>query len=127
MKKTATILFVLLFCASTSMYAQDSTIFGIDSTPVWVPMNDSVGSVLGITADQQHEWNARNERWDSKYEALGKEPEKSPNYIKLHSAREFDLRGFLTGGQYDKWKVLNKRSRRISDANPPGTNVRSDR
>lgn len=90
-------------------------------------MNDSVGSVVGITPEQQAEWKARTERWEGKYKALGKEPEKNPTYIKLHSAREFDLRGFLTGGQYDKWKVLNKRSTRISDENPPGTNMPSDR
>ena len=127
MKKTATILCVLLFCASTGMNAQDSTVVQVDSLPAWIPMNDSIGSLLGITSEQQHEWKARSERWDSKYRALGKEPEKDPTYIKLHSAREFDLRGFLTGGQYDRWKVLNKRSKRISDANPPGTNMPSDR
>ena len=126
MKKTATILCVLLLYASASLSAQDTTISHVDNPPAWIPMNDSIGSILGITADQQLEWKARNERWESKYEALGKEPEKDPTYIKLHSAREFDLRGFLTGGQYDKWKVLNKRSRRISDANPPGTNMPSD-
>ena len=90
-------------------------------------MNDSVGQVIGITHEQQDEWKTRNKRWESEYRALVKEPEKNPTYIQLHSAREFDLRGFLTASQYDKWKVLNKRSRHISDANPPGTNMPPDR
>ena len=127
MNKTATLLFVLLFGASASMNAQDTTTIQGTKPPAWTSMSDSVGQVIGITHEKQDEWKARNERWDSKYKALGKEPEKHPTYVKLHSAREFDLRGFLTGGQFDKWKVLNKRSCRISDSNPPGTDMPSDR
>ncbi len=127
MKPTATLLCVLLFSSSASLNAQDTTAIREADVPIWVPMNDSVALVIGITPEQQRDWKARNERWDSKYKALGKEPEKNPTYIKLHSAREFDLRGFLTGGQYDKWKVLNERSTRMSDVNPPGTNMPPDR
>ncbi|MBX2983996.1 MAG: hypothetical protein KF843_15075 [Flavobacteriales bacterium] len=127
MKTTATLVCVLLFGASASLSAQDTTAVPITSPPAWVSMSDSVGHLIGITPEQQEGWKARNARWDNKYKALGTEPEKDPTYIKLHNAREFDLRGFLTGGQYDKWKVLNKRSPRLEPENPPGTNMPPDR
>lgn len=90
-------------------------------------MSDSAGQVIGLREDQKKDWREKGTRWESKYEALGKDAEHHPTYIKLHSAREFDLKGFLTGGQYDKWKELNKHSPRLEDNNPPGTNMPSDR
>ena len=86
-----------------------------------------MGHVIGLREDQQEGWKQRNESWNKQYEALGDEPESKPDYIKLHSAREFDLKGFLTGGQYDKWEELNHRSRRLFPNNPPGTNRPPDR
>lgn len=95
--------------------------------PQWVEMTDSVGHVIGLREDQQKGWKERNDKWNKEYEALSKGEEDEPTYIKLHNAREFDLRGFLTGGQYDKWKVLNLRSVRLFGTdNPPGTNMPPD-
>lgn len=90
-------------------------------------MSDSAGRVIGLREDQEQVWRERGARWEGKYEALGKDPEHDPTYIKLHSAREFDLKGFLTRGQYDTWRQLNKRSPRLEHHNPPGTNMPPDR
>lgn len=110
---------------ATGLQAQDKPTPEVP--PHWTQMTDSVGRVIGLREDQQQGWKERNDRWTKKYEALGKDPEHKPTYIKLHSAREFDLKGFLTGGQYDKWKELNKRSPHLEHGNPPGTNMPPDR
>lgn len=88
----------------------------------WISLTDSVGQVIGMSDQQRSEWKPRNAEWDRKFQALGAKPEHK-SYIKLHHARELDIRGFLTGGQYDKWKVLNRRSPRLEPGNPPGTNM----
>lgn len=95
--------------------------------PHWMQLTDSVGHAIGLREDQAQGWKDRNDRWNKKYTELGKDPEHQPTYIKLHSAREFDLKGFLTGGQYDKWQQLSRRSPRLERGNPLGTNMPSDR
>ncbi|MGV9011615.1 MAG: hypothetical protein ACOH13_03375 [Flavobacteriales bacterium] len=127
MKTTTWLLCAGLLAASASVNAQDTSKTSMDAPPRWTALTDSVGQVIGLRQDQQEGWKTRNESWNSKYQALGEHPENHPTYIKLHSAREFDLKGFLTGGQYDKWKELNKRSPRLEPNNPPGTNMPSDR
>lgn len=127
MKRAAILLYAGLMVAGPSVNAQDTVRSTVEAPPHWTVLSDSIGQVIGLREDQEQGWSERNERWNSKYEALGKEPESHPTYIKLHSAREFDLKGFLTGRQYDKWKELNKRSPRIEDNNPPGTNMPPDR
>lgn len=116
----------MLVLLSANLQAQDKPRHEVPP-PHWMQLTDSVGRVVGLQEDQVKGWQERNERWNRKYEALGKDPEHKPTYIKLHSAREFDLKGFLTGGQYDKWQQLNKRSPRLEVPNPPGTNMPSDR
>lgn len=123
MKRISIFLFACLFGMWSTLSAQDTTRSSDAVPPHWVTMSDSAGHAIGLTEDQKQGWHERSTRWDSKYEALGKDPEHHPTYIKLHSAREFDLKGFLTGGQYDKWEQLNKRSPRLEDNNPPGTNM----
>ena len=127
MKRTAILLCACLISMWSTLSAQDTLKTPEHTPPHWVAMNDSVGQVIGLRDDQQEGWHNRNARWTSKYKELGKDPEHHPTYIRLHNAREFDLKGFLTGGQYDKWKELNKRSPRLEDNNPPGTNMPSDR
>lgn len=127
MKPAAILLWAGLMLAGLAVNAQDNERSTEDAPPHWMDLSDSVGKVIGLREDQKQGWKEHNERWNSKYEALGKEPENHPTYVRLHRAREFDLKGFLTAGQYDKWKELNKRSPRIEDNNPPGTNMPSDR
>ncbi len=93
----------------------------------WISVTDSVGRAIGMNEDQVASWRERNGHWQYKYHALGKDPEHHPGYITLHNARELDLKGFLTGGQYDKWRWMNKRSPRLEQGNPPGTNMPPDR
>lgn len=111
----------------TTASAQDTPRSASEKPPHWVAMTDSAGQVIGLREDQEQGWKERSQNWNTKYEALGKNPESHPTYIKLQNAREFDLKGFLTGGQYDKWRQLNKRSPRLEDNNPPGTDMPSDR
>ena len=85
-------------------------------------MTDSAGQVIGLRDDQKAGWKQRNDSYNAKYKALGKDPEHKPTYMKLHSDRELDLRKFLSFGQYDRWADLNRRSGRMFPDNPPGTN-----
>ena len=112
--------------ASSHLKAQD-TAHAAEAPPHWIALTDSVGRVIGLREDQQAGWKERNDRWNKQYEALGSEPEHQATYIKLHSAREFDLKRFLSFGQYDKWEELNSRSGRMFPNNPPGTNMPPDR
>lgn len=90
----------------------------------WISVTDSVGRAIGMSEGQVASWRAHNEHWQRQYHELGTGPGHHPGYLKLHSARELDLKGFLTGGQYDKWKELNRRSRHLGEGtNPPGTNM----
>jgi hypothetical protein len=66
-------------------------------------------------------------KWDDQAGQAAQGESHQGHAIKLHSAREFDLRAFLTGGQYDRWRVLNRRAPRLEDKNPPGTNMPRDR
>ena len=127
MKRTAILLCACLITIWSTLSAQEVDRTSDAKPPHWVTMNDSTAHAVGLREDQKQSWKEKSAAWDSKYEALGKEGEHHPSYIKLHSARELDIKGFLTGGQYDKWKELNKRSPRLEDNNPPGTNMPSDR
>lgn len=115
-----------LMLAGTGVQAQEAK-GRAKAPPQWMQLTDSVGHVIGLREDQQQGWKDRNAKWNAQYSALGEHPEGRASYIKLHSAREFDLKGFLTGGQYDKWKELSKRSPRVESNNPPGTNMPSTR
>lgn len=91
--------------------------------PQWISVTDSIGREIGMSDDQIFQWKIHNDEWEAKFKGLGGKAELKPTYIKLHSARELDLKGFLTAGQYDKWKELNRRSLRLERENPPGTNM----
>jgi hypothetical protein len=94
----------------------------------WVQLTDSVGQVIGLREDQKAGWKALHEKWDKQAIPDSHDKAKHHDYIKLHNAREFDLKAFLTGGQYDRWRQLNKRSTGLGEReNPPGTNMPPDR
>lgn len=126
MKTLRSLLLAGLFAASNGLFAQD-TLPDPGAPPRWTELTDSVGRVIGLRQDQQAGWELLNAKWNERYKALGEQPEHKPTYIKLHSAREFDLKGFLTGGQYDRWEELNHRSMRMFPDNPPGTNMPPDK
>lgn len=114
-------------CIATGCYAQNgrqdnATDTSSDAHPGWIELTDSVGQVIGLQEGQRDAWRTRNKEWQERYHALGEKPEESKSYIKLHSARDFDLKRWLFPDQYDRWEALNHRSRHISTANPPGTN-----
>lgn len=124
--KTHVALFVVaLMLACHGLFAQDKMPTYIP--PRWIQLTDSIGQVIGLREDQLQGWRKLNDKWSQQYGLLGEHPTAKPTYIKLHGAREFDLKGFLTGGQYDKWEQLNKRSPRLEGGNPPGTDMPSDR
>ncbi len=114
MKRTAIFLCACLISLWSTLSAQDTTRSPDATAPHWVAMSDSTGQAIGLREDQKQVWYEKGARWDSKYSTLGKDPVHHPTYIRLHAAREFDLKGFLTGGQYEKWKELNKRSPRTN-------------
>lgn len=124
--KYAALLAIAGMIAPGELVAQDS-LREPATPPHWEQLSDSAGHVVGLREDQAAGWRQRNEKWNKEYEALGKDPEKKPEYIKLHSAREFDLKRFLSGDQYDRWRELNHRSWKLFPANPPGTNMPPDR
>ncbi len=112
--------------AQGALSAQDNITDTI-TPPHWQELTDSIGRVVGLREDQAAGWKQRDEKWNKEYKALGNNPEKKPDYIKLHNAREFDLKRFLSGDQYDRWRALNHRSWKLFPANPPGTNMPPDR
>lgn len=119
---------MMAICSCGPLQAQD-TDHGSAAPPHWTQLTDSVGQAIGLRQDQQAGWHERNAKWNKQYEALGNDAEhkNKHDYITLHSAREFDLKGFLTGGQYDKWQQLSRRSPHLEHGNPKGTNMPSDR
>jgi hypothetical protein len=119
------LLLLLVLCATRAVAQEPQR--GTDVPQPWIQLTDSVGRLIGLREDQQAGWKALHAKWDDQAGQAAQGESHQGHAIKLHSAREFDLRAFLTGGQYDRWRVLNRRAPRLEDKNPPGTNMPRDR
>lgn len=118
-------LLLLMLCANRA--GAQETRQGPDVPRPWIQLTASVGRLIGLREDQQAGWKALHAKWDDQAGQATQDEGHQGRAIKLHSAREFDLKAFLTGGQYDRWRALNRRAPRLEDKNPPGTNMPKDR